>query len=129
MIDIKFMNTKAAKYYNRKHQEPPSFREGEKVWLLRRNKQQFKIKRLCDKLDHKKLGPFKILRRLGLLNFELELPRIMKVHLIFHVALLKKANQNTIPGRVEIESDTQEYQVEKILDDDLINSQRHWLVK
>ena len=59
------------------------------------------------------------------MNFELELPRTMKVHLVFHVALLKKANQNAIPGRIEIESDTQEYQVEKILDDNLINSQRH----
>ena len=49
----------------------------------------------------------------------------MKVHLIFYIALLKKANQNAILGRVEIESDTQEYQVEKILDDDLINSQKH----
>ena len=43
--------------------------------------------------------------------------------------LLEKVNQNAIPGRMEIESDTQEYQVEKILDDNLINSQRHWLVK
>ena len=46
----------------------------------------------------------------------------MKVHLIFHITLLKKANQNAIPGRVEIESDMQEYQVEKILDNNLINS-------
>ena len=46
----------------------------------------------------------------------------MKVHLIFYIMLLKKANQNTIPGYIEIKSDMQEYQVEKILDDDLINS-------
>ena len=83
------------------------------------------MKRPYNKLNHKKLGPFKILRWLGLLNFELELPRTMKVHLIFYVMLLEKANQNTIPGCIEIKSDTQEYQVEKILDDDLINSQRH----
>ena len=38
MIDIEFMNAKAVKYYDRKCQEPLSFREREKVWLLRRNK-------------------------------------------------------------------------------------------
>ena len=59
------------------------------------------------------------------MNFELELSKTIKVYLIFYIALLKKVNQNTTPGRVEIKSDMQEYQVEKILDDDLINSQRH----
>jgi hypothetical protein len=56
-MDIKFINSQAKRYYDERRQEAPPFRRGEKVFLLQRN---IKTKQPCDKLNHKKLEPFKI---------------------------------------------------------------------
>ena len=53
----------------------------------------------------------------------------MKIYSIFHASLLESAPQTTKAQKVEIEPETQEYEVEKILDKDQIDSQDHWLVK
>jgi hypothetical protein len=90
-IDIEFMNSRAKAYYDERRQEAPPFTRGEKVFLLQRN---IKTTRLCNKLNHKKLRPFKIEEKLGLLNFKLRLLKNMRMHPIFHVLLLEKAPQN-----------------------------------
>ena len=43
--------------YNAKRFKGPDLKEGDKVWLLHKN---FKSWRLSKKLDHVRLGPFKI---------------------------------------------------------------------
>jgi hypothetical protein len=73
-MDIEFMNSRAKRYYDERRQEAPLFREGEKVFLLQRN---IKTKRLCGKLDYKKLKSFKIEKQIGPLNFKLKLPKTM----------------------------------------------------
>ncbi|WP_460824504.1 hypothetical protein [Lysobacter olei] len=50
-----------------------------------------KTTKLNDKLDHRKIGPFKILEKLGQVNYKLQLPTHMKIHLVFHVSLIEKA--------------------------------------
>jgi hypothetical protein len=124
-MDIEFMNSRAKAYYDERHQEAPPFRRGEKVFLLRRN---IKTKRPCDKLDHKKLGPFEIEEKLGPLNFKLKLPKNMRMHPIFHVSLLEKAPQNAKRQRMEIEGE-EEWEVEQILDQGQIDGQEKYLVK
>ena len=57
-LNIKFYINKAAFYYNKSHLEGPRFKRGDKVYLLRRN---IKTIRPLDKLDYKKIRPFKIL--------------------------------------------------------------------
>jgi hypothetical protein len=47
------------------------------------------IKQLSDKLDYKKLRLFKIIKTKGLVNYCLKLPKIIKIHLVFYVSLLK----------------------------------------
>ena len=47
------------------------------------------MKRLSDKLDYKKLGPFRIKRVIGRLNYELALLVTINIYLIFHISLLK----------------------------------------
>lgn len=42
------------------------------------------------KLNEKYLGPFKVLKRIGELSYELELPSLMRVHPVFHVSKLKR---------------------------------------
>jgi hypothetical protein len=58
-------------YYNRKRLKGPTLQERDPVYLLRKN---IKTKRPSTKLDHTKLGPYKIRKVLGLLTYELELP-------------------------------------------------------
>src|SRR3954447_4978757 len=61
-MDIEYTNLRTAIYYNNRHKKEPDFKEGDKVYLLRRN---LRTKRPCEKLDSKKLGPFMVLKKLG----------------------------------------------------------------
>jgi hypothetical protein len=125
-LDIEFTNARMKEHYDRRHQEAPPFREGEKVFLLRRN---IKTKRPNEKLDHRKLGPFKIRKKLGKLSYELELPKTMRIHPIFHVSLLEKAPQNARQCRTETDATEMEYEVEKILGHSQIEGETRYLVK
>ena len=68
------------------------------VYLLRKN---VKTKWLSNKLDYKKLGPFRIKRKIGPVNYKLSLPYIMKIYLVFYILLLEKAPLNTIENRTD----------------------------
>ena len=99
--------------------EAPTFKIGDKVWLLRRN---IKTKRPCDKLDYRRLGPFVIQKQINPVAYRLELPAAMKVHPVFHVSLLEPYRESAFPGRIqgpppsiEIENH-EEYEVDKVLD-------------
>jgi hypothetical protein len=60
------VNLRTARYYNKNHQEGPDLKKGKKVFLLQKN---IKTKRLSQKLDHPKLGPFLIEEKLGPVNY------------------------------------------------------------
>ena len=60
----------------------------DKIYLLWKN---IITKRLSDKLDHKKLGLFKIREVKGLVNYQLKLPRSIRIYNIFYISLLEKA--------------------------------------
>jgi hypothetical protein len=64
----------------------PEFKEGDKVYLLRKN---IKTKQSSNKLDYKKLGLFKIDKKIGSINYKFKLPRIIEIYLIFHILFLK----------------------------------------
>ena len=70
------------------------------VYLLRKN---IKIKRLSDKLDYIKLRLFKIEKKLGPVIFKLIMPKGMRIHLIFHISLLKPITTNTNPEPVKLD--------------------------
>jgi hypothetical protein len=128
-LDIKFINERSAHYYNQRRSVEPTLKEGDKVYLLRRN---IKTKRPSDKLDHKKLGPFKIKKKIGPVNYELELPRTMRIHPVFHIALLEPAPEGAPEApRTEISPEFQnaEYEVEQILDCKLVRGKKKYLVK
>ena len=93
----------------------PDFKEGDSIYLRRKN---IKTQRPSNKLDHTKLGPFKIARVLGPVTFKLDLPRIMRIRPVFHKSLLEMAPPGTVPpGPVTLSENTQEpeYEVEDIL--------------
>ena len=106
------------RYYDRARDEAPQFKEGDKVWLEATN---IKLSG-ARKLQPRRLGPFAVKRKIGELNYELELPAAMKVHPVFHVSLLLKYEPDRIEGRVqpppppvEIEG-AQEFEVQEVLD-------------
>jgi hypothetical protein len=116
-------------YYNGKRQIGPDFEKGEKVYLLRRN---IKIKQLSIKLDHQKLGPFKIEEQLGPVGYKLKLPKSIKIYPNFHVLLLEKALDNAkIPDNMELNKNTikEEYKVKRILQMKKFSERTKYLVK
>jgi hypothetical protein len=48
-----------------------------------------KTKRPMNKLDHKKMGPYKVLQAVGKLAYKLKLPPQMKIHPVFDVSFLE----------------------------------------
>ena len=106
-----------------------TLKKGDKVYLLCRN---IKIKRLSDKLDHKKLGPFKIEKVLGPVNYRLSLLKTMNIYPVFYILLLELAPPGA-PKAPVIEIDpvnlNAEYEVETILDCQYIRKKVKYLIK
>lgn len=63
-----------------KHQKDISYVFGDRVWLSTNN---ITTNRPSKKLDHKILGPFDVIGNEGA-SVELQLPRSMKIHNVFH---------------------------------------------
>src|SRR5450755_3920041 len=127
--DIEWISLRFSLYYNSKRLEGPRLREGDQVYLLRRN---VKTVRPSDKLDHKKLGPFKIIRNIKDISFELQFPPTMRIYPVFHILFLESADPNIPQGPApEIHPDSQEFEdeVEKILDVRKSKGRLQWLVK
>ena len=112
--ELKKISEKTTIRANKKRSEGPDFQGGEKVYLLRKN---IKTQKQNNKLDHTKIGPYKIKNKLGLVTFELELPAGLRIHPVFHKSLLEKAPQDATPGPVLIHEETQEpmYDVEALV--------------
>ena len=128
--NIEFGNQKTAEYANKKRSMEPSLKKGDKVYLLRKN---IKTKRPSTKLDFKKLGPFQVLEKTGPVNYRLQLPKNSRLHPVFHVSLLEPA-KGTTPVAMQTElqplEDTEEYEVERILDmRNTTSGQQEYLIK
>jgi hypothetical protein len=80
-----------------------------------------KINRPSDKLDFRKLGPFKILKKIGEVNYELDLPDNIRLKTaVFHVSLLEKSLVDKDTGepiidKIIVEDKEEEYKIKKIL--------------
>jgi hypothetical protein len=117
--DLQEASNLTKRYYDRKVKEGPAYKIGDQVWLLRRN---IVTQRPSSKLDHKKMGPFRIVAQLNPVAYKLDLPYQMKIHPVFHVSLLELFFANTFRGRTQppppefIIDDIPEYEVQQILD-------------
>ncbi|RAL58494.1 hypothetical protein DID88_005198 [Monilinia fructigena] len=115
-LDLRFISSRTAAYYNTKRSMEPTLKEGDKVYLLRRN---IETKRPSNKLDHRKLGPFKIDKVIGTVNYRLKLPDTMNIHPVFHISLLEPAPPgapNAPFTEIEPVNPNAIYDVETILD-------------
>ena len=129
--DIKFLSHRSAFYHNKHRSEEPMLKKRDKVYLLWKN---IETTRSSNKLNHVKIGPFKIIRNIKEVSFKLELSKEMQQkHSVFHVSLLKPAS-DAVPVLEQVLDDylmkqKDWYKVEKILKHKNINKQRHYLVK
>ena len=84
----------------------------------------FKIIRLSQKLDHKKIGSFFIKKQKGKLNYKLDFPKKIRIHPIFYISLLEPANQK-IPIFIKLSklSSENEYKIKKIINYNYKNQQ------
>ena len=125
--ELEFIQERMKRYANIKRIEGPTFKRGDMVYLTRRN---IKTKRPSNKLDFKKLGPFRVQERVSNVNYRLELPQAMRIHPVFHVSLLEPAPRNATPDTTtEIEDEEPEYEVESVLDARSANDTVEYLVK
>lgn len=121
-INIQSANDRHAKHFNTKSLPQPDLRIGEEVWLDARN---LHTSRPARKLDYKRVGPFRVLEKVGTRSYRLDLPKTMRIHPVFHVSLLERKRPDLIPGRVPsnpgplVVAGEDEFEVESVLDSKL----------
>jgi hypothetical protein len=116
-------------YYNGYCSIEPILKEKDKIYLIQRNIQ---TKQPSTKLDHKKLGLFKIKRVIGLVNYKLILPKTINIHPVFYISLLELVLLGVLLAPVtEIEpiNLNAEYKIKEILDYKQVKNRIKYLVK
>jgi hypothetical protein len=123
------------KAYADKHRRDVSFKPGDQVLVNTKNF-TFKGAHNCKKLLPRWMGPFKVVKPIGSVAYELELPANLRIHDTFHVSLLKQYHHDgkTHPPPPVIYDDSghPEYHVEAILGhrhQTGRRSQRQYLIK
>jgi hypothetical protein len=120
--NIKKAQEKNARYYDRKVMAPPDFQVGDLVMIDARN---MKTKRPSKKLDHKKIGPVKIVKRIGTRAFRVDLPPTIQVHNVFHVSMLEPYRKSKVPGRHQSPPPPEEVEGEKNWEVELVANSRY----
>jgi hypothetical protein len=128
-VDLVFFTKKTVSYYNKYYNIEPTLKERNKIYLIQRNIQ---TKQPSTKLDHKKLGLFKIKRIIRLVNYELVLPKIINIYLVFHISLLELVLLGVLLApitEIELVNPNTEYKIKKILDHKQVRNYIKYLVK
>jgi hypothetical protein len=128
-VDLVFFTKKTMFYYNGYRSIKPILKKKDKIYLIRRNIQ---TKQLSIKLDHKKLGLFKIKRVIGLINYELVLPKTMNIYPVFYISLLEPVLLGVLlvpVTEIELVNPNMEYKIEEILDHKQVKNYIKYLVK
>jgi len=106
-------------YYDLHRKPDPNLQSGDMLWLLPRN---IKTTRPSKKSDYKKIGPFKILAKIGTSAYRLALPPSMAIDNTFHISLLEPYQDNQFPSQIkeppppiQIEGED-EYELDEIID-------------
>jgi hypothetical protein len=114
--DLVFFTKRAVSYYNAYYSIKPMLKERNKIYLIQRNIQ---TKQPSTKLDHKKLGLFKIKKIIGLVNYELVLLRTINIHPVFYISFLELVLLGVLlvpVTEIELVNPNIKYKIKEILD-------------
>ena len=84
--------------YDRYSKPDPNLKSGDMVWFLPHH---VHTTRASKKLDYKKIGPFKILVRIGTSGYKLAFPPSMKIDNTIHISLLEPSQDNRFPSQIQ----------------------------
>lgn len=138
---IQFAQAKSALYYDSNHQRP-QFVVGESAYINVNRKigqPSYRVAVNSRSLGPQRVGPYRILRQVGRMAFELELPPSLQIHPVVSVAHLEKGPASVPVGPPpdivydEGNNGEGEFEVEAILAAEMRgrgrNRQLHYLVK
>jgi hypothetical protein len=127
--DLVFFTKKIVSYYNGYCNIEPILKKKNKVYLIQRNIQ---TKQPSTKLDHKKLGLFKIKRIIRPINYKLVLPKTMNIYPVFYISLLEPVLLGVLlvpVTEIELVNPNTKYKIEEILDHKQVRNRVKYLVK
>ena len=117
ILELKHSQYQQKRFADRHCRDLKPLDPGQLVWLDSRN---LRTDRPSAKLDHRRLGPFRISKVINPDAYRLTLPPTMKVHNVFHISLLQPVSSNyhvdSVPPPPIVIDESLEYKVEKILD-------------
>jgi len=121
-------------YYDCKRNATQDYKPGDKVWLEGYN---ITTDRPSKKLDDKRYGPFKVIKKIGKAAYKLELPKtwksiwpvINKIFLTPYIAPIYPSQKQPAQPPPEIVDEYEEYEVEGIMDSRLSQGRLQYLVK
>ena len=88
---------KMAKYYDPRQTPAPVYKPGDKVYL---DASDIQTPRPSQKLSHKRLGPFTIVRKVRNSTYQLHLwPSMSRLHPVFNIVKLTPALEDPIQGQ------------------------------
>ena len=121
------------RFYDTSHNSSPDYAPNDRVWL---EATFLKTERPSKKLDDKRFGPFRVLRKVGQRAYMLELPRSWKIHPVFHTSLLRPFHPPSCPSQRQptppppiLIGDHMEQEVEDVLDERCRRGRMEYLVK
>jgi hypothetical protein len=117
-----------------KHRDTPKYKEGDQVWLEGKN---LRTNQPTAKLVPRRHGPFKVIKVLSPVSYQLQLPTQWSIHPVFHIDLLTTYRETITHGPnyqcplLDLVDGEEEYSVEKILDSRKFGRRQHlqYLVK
>lgn len=121
--------------YERGKRKAHQFKVGDLVWL---SAEDINLQLSSEKLGDRQLGPYRILEKIGPLDYRLDLPLSLdRLHPVFHVDKLYPWKGNSINGEIPTppepvyleDEDEPEYEVEEILDSRVRWKKLEYLVK
>ncbi|KAL0195007.1 hypothetical protein M9458_008579, partial [Cirrhinus mrigala] len=113
---------------NRRRCPHPPYQPGQWVWLSTKD---IKLRLPSRKLSPRYVGPFKILKRINEVTYQLELPANYRISPSFHVSLLKPVHPEADPGQEAPEPPPPldiDYQGKQLLDSRRRGGQLQYLV-
>jgi len=117
---------------DKKRKPAPAYKIGDWVWF---NAKNLSTQRPSRKLDHRRIGPYKITKVISPYAYEIDFPVTLKHHRVQHVSLLDPADNDPLPGQHNpppppvIVDGEEEHYVEEILDARLHRRKLQYLVK